>query len=182
MFISSAFAAAAEHGAEAAHHGPFYTEAEFWVAVGFFLVVALVARKVYRAISAGLDVRADKIKARIEESIRLREDAQEMLATYERKQRDALKEAEDIIAHAKAEALRLQEQAARDLDEAVKRREKQAMDRISQAETQALAEVRNMAVDIAVAATRKLISDNMSAQQSALLVDQAINDLPSKLH
>jgi len=181
-FISSAIAATAETGAEAAHDVAFYANPSFWVGVAFFLVIALAARKVYAAIGAGLDARAEKIKARIEESIRLREDAQEMLATYERKQRDAMKEAEDIIAHAKAEALRLQEQSARDLDEAVKRREKQAMDRIAQAEAQALAEVRNQAVEIAMSATRKLISDSMSAQQSASLIDQAINELPAKLH
>ena len=86
--ISTAFAAAAEHGAavaeHAAHHGPFYTEAHFWVDVAFILVVALAYRPVSRAIAAGLDARAAKIKSRLDEAHRLREEAQELLATYQR--------------------------------------------------------------------------------------------------
>jgi F-type H+-transporting ATPase subunit b len=181
--ISSAFAAAVEHGAEAAHHaGPFYTEAHFWVDVAFILVVALVYRPVSRAIAAALDARAAKIRARLDEAHKLREEAQEMLATYQRKQRDAMKEAEDIIAHAKSEAERLAVQAAKDLEESVKRREKMALDRIAQAEAQAVRDVQNLAVDVAITATRKVIGESLSTVQSAALVDTAIQDLSAKFH
>ena len=181
--ISSAFAAAAEHGAAAAaHHGPFYTEAHFWVDVAFILVVVLAWRPVSRAIAAGLDARSAKIKSRLDEAHKLREEAQEMLATYQRKQRDAMKEAEDIIAHAKAEAERLAKQAAKDLDASVKRREQMALDRIAQAEAQAVKEVKNLAVDVAIGAAQKVIGEALSAVQTASLVDGAIKELPAKLH
>ena len=184
--ISSAFAAAAEHGAavaeHAAHHGPFYTEAHFWVDVAFILVVALAYRPVSRAIGAGLDARAAKIKARLDEAHKLREEAQEMLATYQRKQRDAMKEAEEIIAHAKAEAERLAKQAAKDLEVSMKRREQMALDRIAQAEAQAVKEVQNLAVDVAIGAAQKVIGDSMNAAQTTQLVDAAIKDLPGKFH
>ncbi|RAU22952.1 F0F1 ATP synthase subunit B [Paramagnetospirillum kuznetsovii] len=180
--ISSAFAAAAEHGAAVAHHGPFYTEAHFWVDVAFILVVALAFKPVSRAIAAALDARAAKIKARLDEAHKLREEAQEMLATYQRKQRDAMKEAEEIIAHAKAEAERLAQQAAKDLDASIKRREQMAMDRIAQAEAQAMKEVQNLAVDVAIGAAQKLIGESLSAAQTTSLVDTAIQALPGKLH
>lgn len=171
------------YAADAAHHaGPFYAEAAFWVGVAFFLVVGLAFRPVVRALGAGLDARAAKIKARLDEAARLREEAQEMLATYQRKQRDAMKEAEEIIAHAKAEAERLAAQAAKDLDASLKRREAQAMDRIAQAEAAALREVQNVAVDVAVAAARQVLSSSVSADQAARLVDNAIAELPQKLH
>lgn len=177
--ISTAFAA----GAGAVHHaGPFYAEAAFWVGVSFFLVVALGFRPVIRALAAGLDARAAKIKARIDEALKLREDASEMLATYQRKQRDAMKEAESIIAHAKAQAELLAKQHARDLEESIKRRETQALDRIAQAETQAVKEVRHLAVDVAVAAARAVIGDSMSGARATALVDAAIKELPAKLH
>lgn len=177
--ISTALAATAEHGAEAL---PLYALPEFWVAVAFFLVFGLAFRPVGRAMTAALDARSQKIRARIEEAQRLREDAQEMLVTYQRKQRDAMREAEDILAHAKAEAQRMAEQAARDLEETLKRRERMALDRIAQAEGQALQEVRNLAVDIAIAATRAIIAENLPAAKASALVDSAIKDLPGKLH
>ncbi|MGE4278897.1 MAG: F0F1 ATP synthase subunit B [Magnetospirillum sp.] len=179
--ISVAYAAEAAH--DAAHHaGPFYTEAAFWVGVAFFVVVGLAFRPVVRALGAGLDARAAKIKARLDEAARLREEAQEMLATYQRKQRDAMKEAEEIIAHAKAEAERLAAQAAKDLEASLKRREVQAMDRIAQAEAAALREVQNVAVEVAVSAARQVLASSISADQAAKLVDGAIAELPQKLH
>ena len=180
--ISSAFAATAEHAAEAAHHGAFYTEAHFWVDLAFVLVVALAWRPVSRAIVAALDARAAKIKSRLDEAHKLREEAQEMLATYQRKQRDAMKEAEEIIAHAKSEAERLAQQAAKDLDVSMKRREQMALDRIAQAEAQAVKEVKNLAVDVAIGAAQKVIGEALSAVQTASLVDGAIKELPAKLH
>lgn len=177
--ISPAFAATA---ADAHAAVPFYANAAFWVGLSFFLVVGLAARPVGRALGAALDARAAKIKARLDEAHKLREDAQEMLATYQRKQRDAMKEAEEIIAHAKAEAERLSAQAAKDLEEQLKRREAQAMDRIAQAEAQALKEVQNLAVDVAVAAARQVMTDSVSGAQAATLVDSAIAELPTKFH
>jgi F-type H+-transporting ATPase subunit b len=176
--ISTAYAAS-----EAAiHHGPFYTEAHFWVNVAFLLVIALVWRPVARAIAAALDTRSARIKSRIDEAHRLREEAQEMLAAYQRKQRDAMREAEEIIAHAKAEAERLARQAAHDLEIQMKRREQMALDRIAQAEAQALKEVQHAAVDIAIAAATKVIGEGLSAGQRETLVSRSIQDLPGKLH
>lgn len=178
--ISTAHAATAT---DAAHAVPWYAAPETYVALAFFIVVGMaIYFGVHRALIAALDMRREKIKARIDDAHRLREDAQEMLAVYQRKQRDALKEAEEIVAHAKAEAGRMAEQAARNLEESLKRREQQALDRIAQAEAEALKEVRNLAVDIAMTATRRLIAETLSAKQAAGMVDAAIKDLPGKLH
>lgn len=178
--ISIAFAA--EHGADAAHAVPFYADAAFWVGVAFFVVLFLAIRPVGRALTAALDGRTAKIKARLDEAARLREDAQELLATFQRKQRDAMKEAEEIIAHAKVEAERLSKQAAKDLEDALKRREHQALERISMAEAQALKEVQNLAVDVAINAARAVMIQSVSEAQKSALVDAAIQDLPRKFH
>lgn len=181
--ISTAYAAAAEHADHAAHAaGPFYTEAAFWVHVAFILVVAMAFRPVARALGAALDARAAKIRARLDEAHKLREDASEMLASYQRKQRDAMREAEQIIAHAKAEAERLTAQAAKDLEESVKRREKMAMERIAQAEAQAVKEVQDLAVDVAVNAAKRVIGGALAAEQANAIIDGAIKELPAKLH
>lgn len=175
--ISAAYAAEAGH-----HAAPFYATAEFWVGAAFVLVVALAFRPVMRAVAAGLDTRAGQIKSKLDEARRLREDAQALLAEYQRKQRDALAEAESIMVHAREEAARLKAEAEKALEESVARREKQALDRIAQAETQATAEVRNLAVDLAISAAGRLVAQQMTAQKANSLIEGAIKDLPHKLH
>jgi len=157
-------------------------EPESWVLVAFVIFVAVMLRPIRRAALAALDKRAERIKSQIEEAERLRDEAQRLLAEHERKQRQALGEAEGILAHARAEAERHRERAAAELDAALKRREQQAMDRIAQAEAQAVAEVRGAAVDVAVAATRRLLRDKLDQAKQDELIGQAIKELPEKVH
>src|SRR6185437_3719427 len=129
-----------------------------------------------------LDDRAEKIRLDLDRAAKLRTDAQALLAEYQQKQRDALKEAEAILAQAKADAERLSAQAAADLDASLKRREQMALQRIAQAEQQALTEVRAAAVDIAIAAAGKLLTDKLDAGRQHALIEGAIKDLQGKLN
>ena len=155
---------------------------EFWVAIAFVIAVAGVVWKAAPLVTSTLDGRAAKIKAELEEAQRLREDAQRMLGEYQRKQRDALKEAEQIIALAKSEAERAAAQAARDLEAALQRRQAMALEKIALAEAKATAEVRNTAVDVAVAAARRLLLQELDATRKSKLIDSAIAELPQLLH
>lgn len=155
---------------------------EFWVAISFVVFVFLVWKKAKVAILGALDARAEKIRAELDEAQRLREDAQSALAAYQRRQRDALKEAEAIIAHAREEAARIRAQAAAELEAALKRRESQAVDRIAQAEAAAVNEVRHLTVDLAMQASRKLLTEGITAKQADALIDQSIAELPKHLH
>ncbi len=154
----------------------------FWVGLAFVVFVAAVFKPVSRMMGAALDGRAEKIKQELEEAVRLREEAQALLASYERRQNEALKEAEDILAHAKEEAERQARQAGEALEELIRRREAQAMDRIARAEEEAAADVRNAAVELAIAATRKLISSELDEDHQQALIDEAIGELGDKLH
>jgi F-type H+-transporting ATPase subunit b len=154
----------------------------FWVAVAFLCFVVLAARPVSRALSGALDARSSRIRNELNEAQALREEAQKTVAEFKRKQRDALKEAEQILDHAKIEAKRLAERAERDLEAALERREQAALDKIAQAEAQALQEVRDQAIDVALMATAKLLADNLGPERSGAMIDRAIRDLPGKLH
>ena len=154
----------------------------FWVAVAFFVFAGLMIWKARQPVLKGLDARAERIRAELDEAQRLREEAQKALAEYKRKQRDAAKEAEDLLANARHEAELLRRQAAADLEQTLARREKAALDKITQAETQAVLDVRAKAVDIAIAATAKLLSENVDPTRDQNIVDQAIKDLSRKLH
>jgi F-type H+-transporting ATPase subunit b len=152
---------------------------EFWVAVGFVLLVIGIARPISKMMGSALDARADKIRATLQEAEKLREDAQRLLAEYERKTRDVMRESEDIIAQARAAAERMEAEAS--LATAMKRREQLAIEKIAQAEAEALQEVRTAAVDIAVAAAGRLIGERLGAERSGALIDAAIREVPAKL-
>lgn len=132
--------------------------AEFWVAVSFFIFMGILAYAgVHRKILAALDARGEKIAAQLGEAERLRKEAADLLKTYEAKRKAADKEAEDIVSAAKAEAKRLEADAKVKLDDFIKRRTAQAEMKIQQAETQATAEVRAAAVDLATKAAASIL-------------------------
>ena len=157
-------------------------DAEFWVAVAFVIVVAGLVWKGGPMVNKMLDERALKIKAELDEAQRLREEAQRMLAEYQRKQRDALREAEQIVAQARREAEHVAEQGARDLAAALERRQRLALEKIALAESKAVAEVRNTAVDVAVAAARQILAQDLDPARRSRLIDDAIAQLPATLH
>ena len=159
-----------------------FHDPELAVAIAFVIAVVLVAKKVWRTLAGMLDERAAKIKADLDEAQKLKDEAQKTLGQFQRKQRDALQEAEAIVAHAREEAARLTERAKRELEAAIDRRQHLAAERIALAEAKALAEVRNVAVDVAIGAARQVIVEKLGDTQGQALVDQAIAELPQRLN
>jgi F-type H+-transporting ATPase subunit b len=160
----------------------FWQNEEFFIAIAFVAALVILLWQAWGQVTAGLDARAQTIKAQLDEAKRLREEAEAMLAEYQRKQRDAMAEAQDIVVQAQAEAERVAKQAEIDLEAAIKRREEQARDKITQAEVKALAEVRGVAVDVAIEAVRVLLAESLNEARGASLIDQAIQELPQRLH
>ena len=171
---------AAEQAAAIAE--PWYAAPEFWVMVAFVILVGGAFRPTFRLITAALDDRTQRIQRQIDEATRLREEAQDLLASYQRKQADAEREAEEMLARAREEADRLRERGAAELEQSLERRRQQAEDRIHQAETKAIDEVRRLAVDIAIEATRSVLADRTTGDKADALIDAAISELPDKIH
>jgi len=161
----------------------FYEDPTFWVAISFTVfVVAMIFIKLPAMITKFLDDRSEGISAQLKEARQLREEAQTLLASYERQQRDAEGEVQEILDHAQVEAERTAKDAQIALEASIARREAQAQDKIAQAEAAAVKEVRNVAVDVAVATASKLIAENLATNQSDTLVDKAISDLQQHLN
>jgi F-type H+-transporting ATPase subunit b len=129
-----------------------------------------------------LDARAAAIAKELEDARTLRDEAQALLASYQKRQREAEKEAQDIVVQARAEAERFAIETKKSLEAQIARRAKMAEDKIAQAEAQALAEVRSLAADIAVGAAGRVIAQTMSPGRAQTLIDQAIKDLPGKIN
>ena len=155
---------------------------EFWVAVGFLVLMALIAKPAWKAMSTGLDARAEKIKASLDEAASLREEVQSLLADYQRRQRDATREVDEMLANAQAEAERTAQEAADTLVDSLKRREQLALDKIAQAEAEAMLAVRNTAIDVAISATQRILTEQLDDAAAAQLIDSAIAELSVKLH
>lgn len=154
----------------------------FWVAVAFLMFIGVLTYfKVPKMIAGALDSRAAKIKSDIDEAERLLKDAQGLLATYQKKQRAADKEADAIRRRTEAEVARLAEQGRAKLEESLARREKLAVERIAQAEATALIEIRARTVDIAIDAARDLLADKLPATTAKTMIDDAIKDLGERL-
>jgi F-type H+-transporting ATPase subunit b len=160
----------------------FLRDPEIWVAAAFVIFVALTAKPIGRAIAKGLDGRAAKIKAQLDEARALRDEAERLLAEHQRKQIAAVKEVEAIIARGREQAEHVRRESAANLEAAFARREKMAIDKIAQAEAQAVTDVRNQAVDIAMAAAAKLLKQSIDSGKGDELIDSAINELDRKLH
>jgi F-type H+-transporting ATPase subunit b len=158
-------------------------EAEAWVAVAFVLFLGLlVYLGAHRRVIDGIDGRQARIKAELDEAVRLREEAKGLLAEYERKGREAEKEAAAIIASAKDEAERLATEARAKMEDFVLRRTKMAGAKIAQAEAQALADVRAAAADTAVAAAEKILAAAAKGKVAENLLAQGIEDIKKKFN
>jgi F-type H+-transporting ATPase subunit b len=157
--------------------------AEFWVAVAFVAFVAiLVYYKVPKLIAKALDERAEAIRKDLDEARHLREEAQSLLADYQKKHRNVGQEAEAIIDLARREAEALAHETRVSLKQTLERRTKLAEDKIARAEAQAVDEVRASAVDVAVAAAEKILREKMTGSGGAALIDQSIRDLKGRLN
>jgi F-type H+-transporting ATPase subunit b len=158
-------------------------DATFFVMLAFFVFAGVLFYfKVPGMLTKGLDERAEKIKNDLDEARQLREEAQALLANYERKQREAVKEAEEMIAYARQEAERDAKAAAEKLDELLKRRQQQALEKIALAETQAEQEVRDAAIEVAIAAAAKVIASHAKGDAGSALIDLATSDLRGQLN
>jgi F-type H+-transporting ATPase subunit b len=155
----------------------------FWVMIAFIAFVALVIYKgVPGMVGKSLDARADAIRNELDEARRLRDEAQSLLADYQRKSREAENEAQAIIEQAKRESEALAAETRKSLSESVERRTKLAEEKIARAEAQALSEVRASAVENAVAAAEKILKARATGPTANTLIESSIRDLDGKLN
>jgi F-type H+-transporting ATPase subunit b len=158
-------------------------DATFFALVGLVLFLALVAYlKVPAMMTKALDKRADNIRDELDQAKRLREEAQALLAEYQRKRKEAEAEAADILAAAQREAAMLTEEARQKTEEFVARRNALSEQKIRQAETDAIGAVRSAAVDLAIAAAEKVIAAKADAATQNTLFDKSMAQVKTRLN
>jgi F-type H+-transporting ATPase subunit b len=160
-----------------------YASSEFWVLVPVVLFFAIVAWKGgFKAMGQALDKRSEAIRNELDEARRLREEAQALLASFQRKQAEAEAQAAEIVERARRDAEAMATKARADLAERLKRRAAQAEAKIESAEAQALNEVRSRAADLAVDAAKDLISAELSAADRTRLFKEGLSGVDGALN
>lgn len=165
--------------------GPFLSlrNSDFVVLIAFLLFIGvLVYFKVPGMLGGLLDKRAETIRAELEEARKLREEAQELRASFERKKAEVKEQAERIVAKAKADAETAAKQARAELEATIARRLRAAEDQIGAAEAAAVRAVRDQAIAVSVSASAELIAKNLSAEDAAKLIEQSIGTVDARLH
>jgi F-type H+-transporting ATPase subunit b len=158
-------------------------QATLWVFLGFVVFLGiLLYLKIPAKLAEALDARSAKIKSDLDDARRLREEAQALLAEYQRRRTAAEREAEEIVTQARREAVALGEEARARLEDYVARRTRAVEQRIAQAETQAVAEVRNRAIDVAAAAASRLVAEQAKGATGEQLLQRSIQAVRSNLN
>ncbi len=158
-------------------------DSHFVVAISFVLFFGLLAYLgVHKLLGGLLDRRADRIREELDEVRRLREEAQAIFAEFERKHREVDTQVGEIVAHAKAEAEQAAERAKADLAASIERRLKGAEEQIAMAEANAVREVRDRAVQVAIAAAAEVMAARLTDARADALVDDAIERVGERLH
>lgn len=177
IFISQAFASEElAHGA-----GPIYSSPEFWVGVAFILAVLFLIRPISKLLKNFGATRAEKISKKINEASALKDDAQRLLAEYERKFKNADEEASAILERAKQNVERLRQEAEEKMNLSLAKKEAQAVDRVKSAEQNATDEVKNVAINTATKATVLIISEVIAPKNGAKMLEDSVRELPIDL-
>ncbi|NCO86449.1 MAG: F0F1 ATP synthase subunit B [Rhodobacterales bacterium] len=165
--------------------GPFVSlqNTNFVVLLAFLVFVGvLIYFKVPGMVGGLLDKRAAAIRGELDEARALREEAQALLASYERKQKDVQAQADRIVATARDEAAKAAVLAKDEIRASVARRLASAEDQIASAQAAAIRDVRDRAITVAVRAAQDVIAAQMTAAQGNKLIDDAISEVEAKLH
>lgn len=168
---------ATAHELSSHHNEPFYLSAEFWVAMSFVLTVLVLIRPVGKMFVKGMNNRSKGISKRIGDAVALKEDAQKMLAEYERKLRGAEKEAKDILMRSEREIEMIKKDALAKLDAEMLAKEQEAKIRLKTAEENASREIASKTADITLAVVKTILKDSLDDKALDQLIDRSIDEL-----
>jgi F-type H+-transporting ATPase subunit b len=158
------------------------SEAEFWVLVALVAFFALLTFFGVPKMALGaIDGKRKAIQDELDEAARIRADAQALLEQIKQKRLETERQANEMLAHAEAEARRYEAEARERLEETLKRREALAERKIAQAEAQAAAQVKAAAVDAAAEITEQVLKGRLKGKRSDPLIDRAVPGLAQKL-
>ena len=171
-----------ENAHEAHHDAGLLSDPVLWLTASFVIFLFILWKMGKDAFVGMLDSKIEHIRSEIQTAESLRTEAQELLAQYERKHRDSMQEAEVIVMNAKKHAEQIRKTAEAELDETMRRRERQLEDRLERMKQNAIDEIRQHAANLAIQATKEIIVDQMDKKVSDRLIEDSIKDIGKQVH
>ena len=175
--VSVALGAASKATVPQVHEAPFYAEVEFWIGMAFVLSVCVLFKPLYSYIKQAMQNRVNKVIEDIDEAAKLRDDAQNLLADYQRRFINAEKEAEQILEQSRKNMRNIKNKEITELKIDLSNKEKEANRRIAAANTKATDEINAYAGKISVELASKAINTYLQTTDKSRLIDEAINEL-----
>ena len=155
-------------------HEAFYMGAEFWVAAAFVLVVVCLARPIGKTVAFMLRKRISNIISRIDEASQLQEDAQKMLAEYERKFLNAQNEADAILKKAQKEVDYFKNESLSKLEQDMKVKTSEADERLNSAKEKAAQEITSLTSELTMEIVKQALLNKLDKTEKSKLIDNSI--------
>ena len=137
-------------------------DATFWVMISFFAFIGLLIYfKIPQKIKIILNENISNIKNQIDEADKLKEDAKNILTEHEKKISNSKAEVKQLLSKANEEAEKNVIKTNRDFHNLMETRKKNAEERIKQLKYQALKDIKNASIKIAIESVEKLIKNSL---------------------
>ena len=175
--VSEALGAAGKAAVPEIHEVPFYAEVEFWIGMAFVLSVCVLFKPLFSYIRQSMQNRINKVIGDIDEAAKLRDDAQNLLADYQRRFINAEKEAGQILEQSRKNMQNIKSKELTKLKADLSNKEKEANRRIAAANTKAAEEINAFAGTASVELAKKAINAYLQNADKSRLIDEAINEL-----
>ena len=141
-------------------------DATFWVAVSFLIFVGIIIYlKVPQKIDGSLNESIKKIKESLDNAEKIKDDAKNILSEYESKISQSKEEIENLISSAKNQAEKDMIKTNEDFHKIIENRKRSAEEKIKQMKLQAVKDVKNLSVDIALSSVEKIIKNSIDKKK-----------------
>jgi F-type H+-transporting ATPase subunit b len=152
-------------------------DATFWVMISFFLFVGLLIYfQIPQKIRTALDENILNIKNQIDEADKLKEDAKNILTEHEKKISNSKTEMKSMIAKANEEAEKNVIKVNEDFHNFMENKKKNAEDRVKQLKNQALKDIKNTSVRIAIESVEKLLKNSLDKSKLDKIYTSSIEE------
>ena len=141
-------------------------DATFWVAISFLIFVGVIIYfKVPQKIDDSLNESIKKIKESLDDAEKLKDEAKNILSDYDSKVSKSKEEIKNLITDAKNQAEQNIIKTNEEFHKVIENRKKSAEEKIKQMKVQAIKDVKNSSVDIAISSVEKIIKNSIDKKK-----------------
>ena len=156
----------------------FFSQPASWTLVAFLIFIGIaIYLKAPSMVATLLDAQIERVKKELSDAIELKEEANSLLAEYQKKKEDAEQEVAAIISNAKEKAKAYEQSALVKSEEIIKRQEAQSIEKINQAEIQAVSKIRKTIIEQSIDSAERLVSEKISTEKSDQIFADSLKDL-----